>query len=230
VFLLACTTAEAQVGPGTTGQIARFNSPNSVGDSVIFEDKFGKVGVGTSAPTSKFTVAGMIESQSGGIKFPDGTIQTSALKDPALSAFQTELDIHWEDGEIGGSDSFQVPSNKILVIETLTLRATTGNGGHFGLCHLHTAVNGSGVNHQIIPTFISSGSSADLFGFINQVRLYASGEVSLHASRGGTQIIANMTLTISGYLVDLPAAARETGSAKELASMKTAIRNSKKRR
>jgi len=51
---------------------------NSVGDSNITEDKFGKVGIGTSTPTSPLTVQGMIETTLGGLKFPDGTIQTTA--------------------------------------------------------------------------------------------------------------------------------------------------------
>jgi len=38
----------------------------------------GNVGIGTSSPTSELTVAGTIESTSGGIKFPDGTTQTTA--------------------------------------------------------------------------------------------------------------------------------------------------------
>jgi hypothetical protein len=37
----------------------------------------GNVGIGVS-PTSKVTVAGVIESKSGGFKFPDGTTQTTA--------------------------------------------------------------------------------------------------------------------------------------------------------
>jgi len=38
----------------------------------------GDVGIGTSSPTSKLAVAGIIESTTGGVKFPDGTTQTSA--------------------------------------------------------------------------------------------------------------------------------------------------------
>ena len=38
----------------------------------------GGVGIGTNNPGSKLTVAGTIESKSGGIKFPDGTMQTTA--------------------------------------------------------------------------------------------------------------------------------------------------------
>lgn len=36
------------------------------------------VGIGVSAPPSKLTVAGIVETTTGGVKFPDGTIQTSA--------------------------------------------------------------------------------------------------------------------------------------------------------
>lgn len=46
------------------------------GRFLITED--GKVGVGTASPGEKLTVAGTIQSTSGGIKFPDGTVQTSA--------------------------------------------------------------------------------------------------------------------------------------------------------
>jgi len=38
----------------------------------------GNVGIGTTNPTEKLTVAGVIYSTTGGIKFPDGTIQTTA--------------------------------------------------------------------------------------------------------------------------------------------------------
>jgi hypothetical protein len=38
----------------------------------------GKLGVGTTTPASKLTVVGTIESTTGGVKFPDGTVLTSA--------------------------------------------------------------------------------------------------------------------------------------------------------
>jgi hypothetical protein len=70
------------LGSGTIGRLSKWTgitSSNSfIGDSTIFEDKFGKVGIGTDSPTSKLTVAGMIQSLSGGFKFPDGTVQTTA--------------------------------------------------------------------------------------------------------------------------------------------------------
>jgi hypothetical protein len=76
-------TAAPVSGSGTTGRIARWvgvEGANTfvLGNSTIFEDKFGKVGIGTDTPTSRFTVAGLIETTSGGVKFPDGTVQTTA--------------------------------------------------------------------------------------------------------------------------------------------------------
>jgi hypothetical protein len=72
------------VGSGTTGQIPKWlgvdgSNTFTIGNSNIFEDKLGKVGIGTLMPTSLLTVRGMIETTLGGYKFPDGSIQTIAF-------------------------------------------------------------------------------------------------------------------------------------------------------
>src|SRR5262249_13216898 len=70
------------LGSGSVGRVTKWagstSSESSIVDSTIFEDKFGKVGVGTDTPTSRLTVAGPIESPTGGIKFPDGSVQSSS--------------------------------------------------------------------------------------------------------------------------------------------------------
>jgi hypothetical protein len=71
------------VGGGTPGFVSKWAgiegiSTYALGNTNIFEDKFGKVGIGTQTPTSPLTVRGMIETTLGGYKFPDGTIQTTA--------------------------------------------------------------------------------------------------------------------------------------------------------
>jgi hypothetical protein len=69
------------VGSGTLGRLPKWigsTGSSVIGDSMIFEDKFGQVGIGTDTPTSRLTVSGMIETTLGGYKFPDGSIQTTA--------------------------------------------------------------------------------------------------------------------------------------------------------
>jgi hypothetical protein len=47
-------------------------------DSDLLSNVKGNVGIHTPIPTSPLTVAGTIETTSGGVKFPDGTLQTTA--------------------------------------------------------------------------------------------------------------------------------------------------------
>ena len=82
--VLPAASTTPVTGSGTAGQITKwagFNGTSfTVGDSTITDDKNGNVGIGTTAPTSKLTVAGTIETSLGGYKFPDGTFQTTAAR------------------------------------------------------------------------------------------------------------------------------------------------------
>ncbi|MBI1926135.1 hypothetical protein HYR99_18020 [Candidatus Poribacteria bacterium] len=64
-------------GNGTANFIPKFTDATTLGNSSIYETS-GNVGIGTTTPGEKFTVAGTVESTSGGFKFPDGSIQTTA--------------------------------------------------------------------------------------------------------------------------------------------------------
>jgi len=78
----ASAAAPPAVGSGTAGQLTKWvgtdGSTFTIGDSIITESKLGLIGIGTTTPTSKLTVQGMVETKNGGFKFPDGTIQTTA--------------------------------------------------------------------------------------------------------------------------------------------------------
>src|SRR5262245_31990608 len=71
-------TPPPAVTSGTVGRIAKFITIDALGNSNMSEDKFGKIGIGTTSPTSPLTVQGMVEITLGGLKFPDGSVQTTA--------------------------------------------------------------------------------------------------------------------------------------------------------
>jgi hypothetical protein len=50
----------------------------SYGGDLSLNPQGNKVGIGTTSPTSPLTVNGTVETTSGGIKFPDGTVQITA--------------------------------------------------------------------------------------------------------------------------------------------------------
>ena len=54
--------------------------------TVLNATSSGNVGIGTATPGQKLSVNGTIESTSGGVKFPDGTVQTTAaVAQPIMS-------------------------------------------------------------------------------------------------------------------------------------------------
>ena len=75
------TIPVADGGTGATTLTANYvlkgNGTSAVSASQIF-DNGTNVGVGTASPGSKLTTAGVVESTTGGFKFPDGTTQTTA--------------------------------------------------------------------------------------------------------------------------------------------------------
>ncbi|MEW6130415.1 MAG: hypothetical protein AB1757_25500 [Acidobacteriota bacterium] len=101
--LLAATSSPV-TGSGTPGRLSKWVGTSSsttfvISDSNIFEDKFGKIGIGTSAPTSPLTVQGMIETTLGGYKFPDGSVQTTSAAAALFSvAHDTSLQGNGTDG------------------------------------------------------------------------------------------------------------------------------------
>lgn len=125
------------LGSGTVGRLPKWTgitSSNSlIGDSTIFEDKFGLVGIGTDTPTSKLTVRGMIEITLGGLKFPDGTVQTTA---GIASVFH--------DATLTGNGTQASPLG-VAVPLNLTGAVSTPGVSRFVLSLTNTGESGSGL-------------------------------------------------------------------------------------
>jgi hypothetical protein len=66
---------EGNVGIGTINPVGRLDVQ---GPGTVILNNTGNVGIGTTAPGQKLTVVGVIETTTGGVKFPDGKIQTTA--------------------------------------------------------------------------------------------------------------------------------------------------------
>ena len=65
-------------GDNQFGNFAIFHSSAPVSPYLFIVGSGGNVGIGTTSPGSLLTVAGLVESTTGGFRFPDGTIQTTA--------------------------------------------------------------------------------------------------------------------------------------------------------
>ena len=74
-LLRSGTTSEYSFNLGTDGKLVL---KDQTGNSRLSVDTAGNVGIGTASPGQKLSVAGTIESTSGGFKFPDGSTQITA--------------------------------------------------------------------------------------------------------------------------------------------------------
>jgi hypothetical protein len=123
----------------------------------------GNVGIGTTTPASPLTVTGLIESTSGGFKFPDGTIQTTAGGGGGDSVWQQAgSDIYYNAGDVGIGTT--TPEHPLHVVSnawrSVSIRNTAGGGSAvYG-----EAVSSSGATHGI-EGYAASPSGCAVYGF-----------------------------------------------------------------
>ncbi len=100
----------------------------AVDDRIVIAPSTGNVGIGTTAPAQKLSVAGTVESTAGGFKFPDGTTQMTAGGPAFWAANGTNIS-NTNAGNVGiGTTS---PGSKLQV--TGAVRARGGAPGPAGV-------------------------------------------------------------------------------------------------
>ena len=100
---------------GSNGiQLGVPNTPLVLGDNA-------PVGIGTASPTEALTVAGTVQSTSGGFKFPDGSIQASAVGMTYTSRRFTEVSISPSGTPPLSVLHLNVPAGNYMLFATINL-------------------------------------------------------------------------------------------------------------
>ncbi|HXG66016.1 MAG TPA: hypothetical protein VNO70_13015 [Blastocatellia bacterium] len=180
-------TAAGSPSGNTPGRIAKFTGAKTVGDSNITEDATGNIGIGTTLPTSLLTVNGVIEMLSGGgLKFPDGTVQTTA----GLATISRDATLKG-DGTPASRLGLQVPLQ--LSHSAIGTTLTVSNGAVNG--HAMRVFGGSGSNGVAVRATGGAGglgleaSGGQLDGGEAGDGLRAFGGLS-NGGNGGTGVVA----------------------------------------
>jgi len=111
---------------------------------------FGKIGIGVTSPSQKLEVAGTIFSNTGGFKFPDGTVQTSAVTGGGTSSqwITSGSNISFSSGNVGIGTGTTTPTEKLQVSGNIKSTGT---------------ITATGMN-------ITGGSTASVFDSIHVLK------------------------------------------------------------
>ena len=159
LLLVSFTGAQAQTssaapavnktvkGSGTAGQLPKWTGPDTIGDSIVVESN-GNIGIGTTTPGSKLTVAGRIEAFTNGLipavlgQSPDGS-GVRGNSDTGFGVFGSSTTGNGAQGLSNSGDGvfgFSLTGNGV--------RGATGNGNTAGVVGLNSASGGHGVLGQ----------------------------------------------------------------------------------
>ena len=84
------TVTTANTGSGSANYIPQWTSTTALGNSPMAVSG-SNVGIGTTSPGQMLTVAGTIQSTSGGVMYPDGTTQNTGWVDPSINGGRLTL-------------------------------------------------------------------------------------------------------------------------------------------
>ena len=205
-----CKLTWTDLASGSLNYIAKFTAQTSVGKSQIYDDGAG-VGIGTTNTTgAKLKVAGVVESTTGGFKFPDGTTQTTAASTPNTNTKDADniLELFLENyfsGKTtpnrniffdGFSDTTKADLLTATTIDTTNKKLLLGSSGSSSASVQVLVVAGGGGGGKADANFGAGGGGAGRYYYDADVSVTAqaytvtvgggsSGSTS-NTARGGT--------------------------------------------
>jgi hypothetical protein len=183
-------------GSGTAGMIPKWLDGSTLGDSIITEGS-GNIGVGTTSPGSKLSVAGMIETTLGGYKFPDGTVQSTA----GLASISHNFTLSG-DGTTGSPLKIAVPlilSGSLASSSTLTVYNTGQPNGGAIFAFGTIGANGTNTTTSLAGSALSGlGGSSDSGDAGEGAGVHGGNSNSGHGGSGVFAIGGNSVSNVGG--------------------------------
>ncbi len=170
----------------------------------------GNVGIGTTSPAQKLSVAGIIESTSGGIKFPDGTTQGTAATGGLWSS--SGSNIYYNTGNVGiGTVS---PSEKLDVVGNIELTGTVIPDNICGISGTVLQYSADSIDNNLVGGALGLTPAAENLhygttmvcpGTVNAISINCSkrlgGSISVEVGKNGVGQFCDVTGTVAntGY-------------------------------
>jgi subtilisin-like proprotein convertase family protein len=118
---------------GVPPNVANAFSPwlSQAGNAISYS--LGNVLIGTTTGTSKLTVNGTIESTSGGIKFPDDTVQTTAAVSPVVASGTATIDFASMAAGTESSAGIGIVTGGLLLTDAVAISPQTDLPADFSI-------------------------------------------------------------------------------------------------
>jgi len=192
-------------GISVTGANSSFNS------GLVFTDSINsRVGISNTTPGSKLTVAGVIESTTGGIKFPDGTTMTTGAS--AISGSNTQVQFN-NSGSFGADAGFTFnrTDKSLFVNGSITTNSTQ-------------VVPAGGTVTTPTITFAGDTTTGIFRSGTQQVSITAGGSARVTVGNSSTTLATNVSVTgaqvsINGTVINSTFFAATANSATYLGSL-----------
>ncbi|HXI94330.1 MAG TPA: hypothetical protein VNO24_30525, partial [Blastocatellia bacterium] len=169
---------------------------------VILAPGGGNVGIGVTNAGSKLTVAGMIETTLGGLKFPDGTMQTTAATTGLTSIFH--------DSTLSGNGTSGSPlrvaflgiGSDQLALHAVESRNIALGAAVLSLNNLTDYINlSAGPNVTITPSVTPTGVNVLTIGAASGTAYFSKENIGLGVLNNPGRDVVSKTVPAGSYLI-----------------------------